>query len=182
MGRRALMAVVRIGRALLVAVGMLCVCLLLAVLVAAALARVLVRVVVCFLGMPVLGVAVLVFTLLLGVCHLGVAMVGTAALAGVRMLGIVPLSVAMLLASMPSGRVPVRGGLLREGRLQCRHGLRLRDLDHRLENLRATHRWCQITVGSLGRVRRRALNTSFGLRSSAITHSTGGHPSSLHSI
>ena len=176
------MAVVRIGRALLVAVGMLCVCLLLAVLVAAALARVLVRVVVCFLGMPVLGVAVLVFTLLLGVCHLGVAMVGTAALAGVRMLGIVPLSVAMLLASMPSGRVPVRGGLLREGRLQCRHGLRLRDLDHRLENLRATHRWRQITVGSLGRVRRRALNTSFGLRSSAITHSTGGHPSSLHSI
>ena len=100
----------------------------------------------------------------------------------------------MLPVRMPSVVVPMLGlklcRLLGEGRFQPRQDLWLRHLDHRLENLHRRHRWwlaaawwvepAAATRDKAGPVN--TLKTSFGLRSSAITHSTGGQPSSAHSI
>ena len=100
----------------------------------------------------------------------------------------------MLPVRMPSVVVPMLGlklcRLLGEGRFQPRQDLWLRHLDHRLENLHRRRRWwlaaawwvepAAATRDKAGPVN--TLKTSFGLRSSAITHSTGGQPSSAHSI
>eukprot|EP00908_Phaeocystis_cordata_P027153 Transcript_969.p1 GENE.Transcript_969~~Transcript_969.p1 ORF type:complete len:155 (+),score=40.22 Transcript_969:182-646(+) len=140
---------------------LLLVAVLIVVVVAAAVAGVLVLVLVLFV--PSLIVPVLVLRRLLGM----------------------PVLVLRLLLGMPMLVLRLLGGLLIERSLESRHGLLLGDLSHRLENLRAaaphtSHVVDRTRVSVCRSQAMRALNTSFGLRSKQITHSTGGPAAQSH--